>query len=103
MHAISCTTNKNKLWSNEKTYHFVKYSMASSHDKPFIPEVATDTELLSALNEENPKQIFRVNPHPVHNQLSNYQLYKNPMPCNYLQVFIVTNSYNSSILSLKVQ
>jgi hypothetical protein len=55
MQAISCITNKNKLWSNEKTSHFVKYSMASSDHKTFILEVATDTELLSALNEENLK------------------------------------------------
>jgi len=67
MHAISCITYKNKLWSNEETYHFIKYSMASSDHKPFILELATDTELLSALNEENLKQIFRVKPHPVHN------------------------------------
>jgi len=37
MHAITCITNTNKLWSNEKTYHFVKHSMASSGSQTLHP------------------------------------------------------------------
>jgi len=37
MHPITCITNTNKLRSNEETYHFVKYSMASSGSQTLHP------------------------------------------------------------------